>query len=264
MDRVSIRRLLANHEKALFRTAFCAAFVGCLFLVCLALQGLRMNDIFRVTVPRLNVRDEPGLTARAYDLLEKGNHVSYRGEQVEQDGHPWARIAFLRCPPGAVIQEWQEGWVAMQDVQGDPFLEKETCLLRKMFLASNRLKWRAARRINATVQDSPLPGFLKRAVFFHPDKALHMAFMAVLGCAAFCFFLAATGVSAFPALLASLLVTNALGLVNEGLDLLTGKGAFELRDLAANVLGSATTLLPFSLWVAARRISGSRGEPGTR
>jgi len=142
----------------------------------------------------------------------------------------------------------------MGGVEGDVFLEEETSLLRKTFLAGSRFHHRLASRIYTRVRESSLPWCLKRAFSLHMDKVYHVVFTALLGCLAFACFVLAARVSPVEALLASLLVTNLLGLLNEGLDLVTGKGTCDLADMAANLLGSAAVLAPFALWMSARRI----------
>jgi len=245
--------------QALLRTALFTALLATLLLLCFALQGVRMKNIYRVIVPHLNVRDQPRLQGAPFYILEQGNHVKVRNQEVEQDGYPWVRVAFRWHPQGAALREWKEGWVARQGTSGDPFLEEETSPVRKTILASNLTKWKATGGVYHLLQASSLPRSVKRAAFYHPDKALHMVFMAVLGCTLFVVFLLAARGLPYHALLVSLALTNLLGLVNEGLDLVTGKGAFELRDLAANILGSGGALLPFFLYMLGKRfLTGAR------
>jgi len=243
---------------AFLRMSLFTAGVAFLLTLCFAVQGLRMKGVYRVIVPQLNVRNQPRLNSQAFYVLEKGNHITYLGEDRKADGYVWMRIAFFSRPEGVAVRQWTEGWIATADKQGEAFIEKETSLVRKTFLASNRLKWAASRRINNAIQHSPLPGSVKRAVFYHPDKALHMVVMGLLSCGIFLFFRMLARGSPLYALAAALVITNLLGLVNEALDLVTGKGAFELRDMGANVIGSCGALVPFVLFVIRDTSAGRR------
>ena len=228
--------------------------LACLWLLIASyfvLQGLRMQDVYRVIVPHLKVREQPSLSAEAFYILEQGNHVTFRNEEEEGSGYTWKRIAFLMRPTLALPRQWTEGWVARESLEGDPFIEEETSLTRKTLLASNVFQWKVARRMNSIVGRSDLPASLKRMVYRNTDKVLHIVFMAVLGWVLFLFFLIAFRASPLHALFASVLITNAAGMVNECLDLLTGKGSFELVDLASNFVGSTTVLVPFLLTLAA-------------
>ena len=262
MDRGIIPPRIEALEHVFFRTVFLVMLVSCLVFVGIAVEASRLTDVFQVMAPRLNVREEPRRGARLLYVLEEGAHVCHAGEQEENDGYVWARVAYLRADGGGNLLDREEGWVARQGGRGSPFIQEETRALYRPLVAVVWLKWKTVHRTNAAIQGGPFPMFVKRAVLARPDKVLHALVVAALVCVLFLILLLDDRISPVQALLASLLATNLLGLMNEGLDLVTETGAFELGDLAANAVGSVAVLLPFSLWVALRRVRAAIGNAG--
>jgi len=221
----------------------------------LVAYGLRLTNVYRVPVSHLIVRAEPVRAAEEIHVLETGTHVLYLGEDTERDGFEWIRVSYLQHPSGTPLEEWTEGWIAKKGRKGLPFVVKETNPFRKMLIVRSQWKLKAGSMIQKGIAKSPLLSSVGKAASLHLDKAIHAVIMCVLGIWVFLFILLVLGVSLPATLLASILVTNLLGLLNELLDLATGKGSFEMADLAANAMGSAVILPLFVICLALKLLA---------
>jgi len=231
-------------------TGVACLLVGMVRAVC----TVRFDNLYRVQVPHLKIREGPGVDSPVIYVLEEGTHVFHSGAEEERNGYTWVRVRFYKRPETSPFRERVEGWVAKEGRDGLPYLERETRRFQQALVARTMFKTRAMRLIEKGIRRLPPSGVLNRAVSFHPDKVLHVLFVALLGCLIFVGFRWLTGWPPLKVMIGSVLVTNLLGLGNEALDLITGKGSFELRDLGANLVGSAAVLLPFVLYLACEKV----------
>lgn len=228
-----------------------------LFTICLCLLisfvltlvGFGFTNLFRIPLCPVNVREKPKPAAPSFYVLEPGSHVFYLGDQVESDGFKWIRVSFLHHPLDKPHDEWTEGWIPQKGTKGLPIAEREKNPLRKMLVVRNQCKWRAVCWIHKRVNRSPFFLSFGHVAFLDSDKILHTISMTLLGVVVFFFFLFALRFSLVAALLASVIVTNLVGLFNELIDFYTDKGSFETADLAANAIGCAGVIPLFLICV---------------
>ncbi len=227
------------------------------FGIALTVFAQRAEDIHYVRASRLNVRERPSRSSPSSHILERGDHVFSLGKQVEREGLTWLRIFLLYKPENAYREERLEGWIAERGPQ-KAFTDREHNPIKRMIVLRSLYKWKARITIQRGMGRSRLLTRLRQVVPYAGDKILHVILVFLVGSALFVFLASGLGVSTSPAFLVSVVLINLLGLFNEILDLVSGRGAFEIMDLAANAMGSAGIFLPFFfmlLWRKSRPLT---------
>lgn len=225
-----------------------------LLLVALIVLSFRTRNIYSIRASGLNVREQPSLSSPPTFRIERGDYVFLQGEREEQNGLVWMRVFFLFTPEDSDLDERMDGWIAEKGVKRT-FVEKEPNLLKKILVLRNFYKWKIRSSLRHRVSRSKHLSSIRVLVPVPADKLLHVFVMFLLGSFLFVFFLSGLRFPSGLSFLASVAGTNLIGLLNELIDLLSGKGAFETMDMAANAMGSAGILAPFLihfLWKTVR------------
>lgn len=237
-----------------FRMALLAAGLFLLLSVAFIFLSYGTRNIYSVRAAGLNVREKPTLSSPSFFRLSRGDYVFFQGNREEQNGLVWMRVFFLVMPEDSDLDERMEGWIAEKGKKRT-FVEMEPSPLKRTLVLRNLYKWKTRSFLHYRVSRSKHLTFIRLLVPFPADKLLHVFVMFLLGSFLYVFFLSGLRFSSGLSFLASVAGTNLIGLLNELIDLLSGKGAFETMDMAANAMGSAGILAPFLihfLWKTVR------------
>lgn len=225
-----------------------------LFIVAPLVLAYRTNEVLVVRAERLHVRETPSVDAPSLHLLERGDLLYVLDEEVAYGEWDWLRVFVLyRRDSRDTLDTRLDGWVATRGPGGRVYTQRIERASRKMMALRYMYKWKVHAGARQWVQRSAFLRFIRPVLPLPSDKALHVLLMFFLCSAIFALLLLGLRFGPIVAALLSLFLANGLGILNEVLDLLTGKGAFERMDLAANLVGSVLFLIPWAGWLFLRR-----------
>ncbi len=200
----------------------------------------------------------PSSAQKSTLLLAKGDRIIYQGESTLRDGSQWLNVIHLLRRRNPHQEEAREGWVPAQIASNVSSVKSEGNVFRKQAAIRSVLKWKARLQARQLAHTMPVLQKITRHNTYQVDKLLHILVMAGITSTLFMIFLVLGGAK-WPTLVATLLTSNALGVLNEVLDYWTGAGDFELRDIYANFTGSLVPVVVFFLcWSGLERISEYR------